>query len=108
MHRFFNVLFRQVKQPANDLHILASSQMSVVRRGLNQGANGCENIAAVFFVERFPHNFNGSAGGLDEAEQHFHGGGLACPVRAEEAIYSTFRDMQIDTRNRCKICIRFR
>ena len=86
MHRFFNVLFGQVKQPANDLHILAASQMSIVGRGFNQGANGRENITAVLFVERFSHNFNGSAGGFDKSEQHFHGGGLACPIRAEKAV----------------------
>ena len=86
MHRFFNVLFGQVKQPANDLHILAASQMSIVGRGFNQGTNGRENITEVLFVERFFHNFNGSAGGFDKSEQHFHGGGLACPIRAEKAV----------------------
>ena len=108
MHCFFNILLGQVEQPADNLHILASSQMPIVGRGLNQRANGRENITAGLFVERFSHNLNGSAGGLDKTEQHFHGGGLARPVRAEETVNIAFFDPNIQFLNTVNTVIFFR
>ncbi len=89
---------RDAPQGSKDLQVFGCCKVGIKARGFDQGADPGKQL---FFVsgQRLPpdHHFAGS--GLCESQQHFHGGGLAGAVSAEQAVDPPFSDMDIQICN---------
>ena len=107
MNCLLDIFPGQAQQPAYYFHIFPASQMTIIGRGFNQGANAFQNLLPVFLVEWLSHNLNTSFAGLDKTKQHLHCCRFARTIRTEKAINIPFVNLDIQIINPINTVILF-
>ena len=75
--------------------------MQIPGGGLNQAAGLAQQRQAAFLGQLLPEQAHPARRGVDEPQQHLHGGGFARAVRPDEPVHAPLRYVQLHMVHGC-------
>ena len=84
-----NVPVIHTLQIRNDFQVFPGGQVQVAGGRLNEAAGLPQQGDAILFVHGLPQQLHLPAGLVDQSQEHFHAGGLPCPIWPKEAVDAT-------------------
>ena len=96
LEHLVDTVLGQPAQPAYDVEVLAGGEMWVAAGTLYERADVLQDLEAVVGGLLLAEDRDGTACGVGQAEDYLHGRRLACAVGAEEPVYRTLGNVEVD------------
>ena len=95
LQHFPDVFLRHPPEGLDDPQVLLPGEVAIITGALNKASHLTEHGQTVFAIHALSQHPDAARRGAHQTKNHFQGGGLSCPVGAQEAVDAALRHIQI-------------